>query len=138
VGGPRPQCPHAENVGGLLQGDDMKAASAVFAALGIIVLNVGLLGPVHAQGRAAVATDEQLIRQLSESDLKALYLWCSRAVLEGRLSGTHIPLCSVGYDTLLTRTFGNDFGALLAWSKGQTDGDRKVASVNDGTPAERP
>jgi hypothetical protein len=106
----------------------MKAASVLFATL---VLNVGLLaaGPVHAQGRAAPATDEQLIRQLPEPDLKALYLWCSRAVLEGRLSGMHIPLCSVAYDTLLTRTFGSDFGALLAWSKGQ-EVDSKAASVS--------
>jgi hypothetical protein len=115
----------------------MKAAALVFAALGVIVANAGLLvaEPVHAQGRTATATDEQLIRQLSEPDLKALYLWCSRAVLQGKLSGTHIPLCSIGYDTLLTRTFGSDFGALLAWSKSQTEGE--VAHVRDGAPGDR-
>lgn len=117
----------------------MKAATVVLATLGIIVVNTGLLvsEAVHAQGRSASATDEQVIRQLSEPDLKALYLWCSRTVLEGKLSGTHIPLCSIGYDTLLTRTFGSDFGALLAWSKGQTEAGAKAASASDGAPGNR-
>jgi hypothetical protein len=62
------------------------------------------------------------LETLSEPRLKSLYLTCSRAASRQLLASTEIGFCSVVYETLLTRVFGGDFHALLAWSKRHPDG----------------
>lgn len=95
-----------------------------------IVLSVGVLAAsaptssgdapfgaqqVAAEGNAAVVH----ITQLADADLKAFYLRCSRAAMRGMLGSGETALCSVGYETLLKRTFAGDFTALLAWRRSQ-------------------
>lgn len=70
---------------------------------------------VAADGGAAIAH----ISQLADSDLKAFYLRCTRAALRGVLASGEAALCSVGYETLLRRTFEGDFHALLEWRRAQ-------------------
>jgi len=40
--------------------------------------------------------------------------------MQNSLGSNGIALCSIGYEILLTRTFGGDFFALLAWSRSQS------------------
>jgi hypothetical protein len=70
---------------------------------------------------AAAAPDALRVRleQLSETEVKQFYLGCSGAAMSGRLGGGETAACSVVYDVLLKRHFDGDFGALLAWSRGQ-------------------
>lgn len=70
---------------------------------------------VAAEGSAAIAH----IQQLADSDLKEFYLRCNRAALRGGLGSGEAALCSVGYETLLKRTFEGDFHALLDWRRAQ-------------------
>lgn len=77
-----------------------------------------MLPPPHnAPGEtAATALDA-----LPERCLRALYLRCSDEAIAGRLSRGGIAGCSVVYQTLLERSFGGDFLALLAWSRRQPE-----------------
>jgi hypothetical protein len=59
------------------------------------------------------------LRALPDDQLKTFYLRCSGAALRGALGAGEIAACSLGYETLLARTFGGDFHALLAWSRQQ-------------------
>lgn len=68
---------------------------------------------VAAEGSAAIA----YIQQLADTDLKEFYLRCNRAALRGGLGSGEAALCSVGYETLLKRTFEGDFRALLDWRR---------------------
>jgi hypothetical protein len=68
------------------------------------------------QSEARVATR---LRALPDDQLKAFYLRCSGAALRGELGAGEIATCSLGYHTLLARTFSGDFHALLAWSRQQ-------------------
>ena len=70
---------------------------------------------VAAEGSAAIAR----IQQLADTDLKEFYLRCNRAALRGGLGSGEAALCSVGYETLLKRTFEGDFRALLDWRRAQ-------------------
>ena len=70
---------------------------------------------VAAEGSAATAH----IQQLADTDLKEFYLRCNRAALRGGLGSGEAALCSVGYETLLKRTFEGDFRALLDWRRAQ-------------------
>lgn len=70
---------------------------------------------VAADGSAAIAR----IQQLADADLKEFYLRCSRAAVRGGLGSGEVALCSVGYETLLKRTFEGDFHALLDWRRAQ-------------------
>lgn len=70
---------------------------------------------VAADGSAATAH----IQQLGDADLKEFYLRCNRAALRGGLGSGEAALCSVGYETLLKRTFEGDFLALLDWRRAQ-------------------
>lgn len=70
---------------------------------------------VAADGSAAIAH----IQQLTDSDLKEFYLRCNRAAMRGGLGSGEAALCSVGYETLLKRTFEGDFLALLDWRRAQ-------------------
>jgi len=70
---------------------------------------------VAAEGSVAIA----YIQQLADADLKEFYLRCNRAALRGGLGSGEAALCSVGYETLLKRTFEGDFRALLDWRRAQ-------------------
>jgi hypothetical protein len=70
---------------------------------------------VTADGSAAIAH----IQQLADTDLKEFHLRCNRAALRGGLGSGEAALCSVGYETLLKRTFEGDFRALLDWRRAQ-------------------
>ena len=71
---------------------------------------------------------EDEIRRMPDNELRQMYLRCARVTEQRRLDGDEVVACSVGQDSLLTRTFGGDFDALLAWSK------RELASAADLTP----
>lgn len=106
--------------------------STLFGTLaGAIALSVGLglTAPAHAVDDPTAA-----VRQLPDSDLKVFYLRCARAAGKQALSSGEIALCSVGYQTLLDRTFGGDFLALLAWSSTATDEADFVASSGTVKP----
>ena len=70
---------------------------------------------VAADGFAVIAQ----IQQLPDTDLKEFYLRCNRAALRGGFGSGEAALCSVGYETLLKRTFEGDFRALLDWRRAQ-------------------
>jgi len=50
-------------------------------------------------------------------ELKSAYLSCNRAAAGTRLSSGTIMQCSIVYEELKQRAFGDDFERLLAWSK---------------------
>jgi hypothetical protein len=70
---------------------------------------------VAADGGAAIAR----ITRLADPELKAFYLRCTRAAMRGGMASGEVALCSVGYETLLRRTFSGDFLALLDWRRAQ-------------------
>lgn len=53
-------------------------------------------------------------------ELKALYLRCNGAALQGRLGSAEIGQCSIVYEELKRRAFDGDFDRLLAWSRAQS------------------
>ena len=57
--------------------------------------------------------------RLSEHEIKAFYLRCSREVAERRMDGGEAMMCSVGYDVLLNKHFAGSFESLWAWSRAQ-------------------
>ena len=74
--------------------------------------------------RAAPTDGKTLVIALdstSEHCLQQLYLRCSSEAMQGWLSSGGIAACSVVYETLLKRSFGGDFHALLRWSRQQPD-----------------
>jgi hypothetical protein len=73
-------------------------------------------GPAPESGRTEPPSS--LIAQMSDDDLKALYLRCSRAAMRNQLGGGEIALCSMVYERLLRGTFRGDFHALLEWRRG--------------------
>jgi hypothetical protein len=78
-------------------------------------------------GNREVQTDKVLLQdparrhfeRLSESEIKRYYRACADEAVERRVGGSDTKACSVAYDVLLTRHFGGDFMALLAWSRAQ-------------------
>lgn len=56
-----------------------------------------------------------LFEQLPRHCLQALFLRCSRDAGERLLGLGDAAVCSIGYEALLSREFGGDFNALLAW-----------------------
>lgn len=75
------------------------------------------------------------LHELSERDLKARYLQCSQAALQGQLGSQEIALCSLGYEVLLRRVFGGDYLALFAWSR--SEGGRGATVAGDAATAAR-
>ena len=73
------------------------------------------------------------IQRLPDADLKEFYLRCNRAALRGGLGSGEVALCSVGYETLLKRTFEGDFHALLDWRRAQQG---KRVSPREAMPGE--
>jgi hypothetical protein len=99
------------------------AAAATMLVVGIGLVLAGELPsktpaqPLAAHhDRAAVKLDE-----LSDADLKSVYIDCSQAAAQRALGAGEIAMCSTVYERLLTRTFSGDFGALLAWSRQHPD-----------------
>lgn len=95
-------------------------------ALVIVSGSSGVLAaetPIAVQARDAIAADDPVsrvlarIEQMSEADLKAFYLQCSREAVHGRLSTSDIAFCSVGYERLLKWTFRGNFVELLEWRR---------------------
>jgi len=80
-------------------------------AAGLVVV----LASAGATGQTApAATNELTVEQL-----KSAYLVCNGAALAGRLGSGDIAQCSLVYEDLKQRAFGNDFEQLLAWSRAQ-------------------
>ena len=100
-------------------------------SLGAAALNAALMTPAFAQAHlSGSAPDGRIpaiaaVERLSEPELKAFYMHCSRAAMRRGLGGGDIALCSVGYEVLLKRAFRGDFQALLAWSKSQPESERR-------------
>jgi hypothetical protein len=57
--------------------------------------------------------------RLNEREIKRYYHACTDEAVNRRIGSSEIAVCSVAYDVLLTRHFGGDFIALLAWSRAQ-------------------
>jgi hypothetical protein len=84
--------------------------------------------------RDAFSQGESLLARLNatpESCLQTLYLRCSSEAIRGRLGRGEIAACSVVYETLLKRSFGGDFDALLAWSRQQADDAAEHFSIRE-------
>ena len=64
-------------------------------------------------------------------ELKRTYLECERAAVAGGLGGGDTMRCSVVYEELKRRAFGNDFRLLKAWS----DSQLRPVSVSHATVA---
>ncbi len=111
----------------------MNASTRVFTAIASIAFPVGALTASSTQAQeSGRAPDHEsrlisAIQGLAEPDLKATYLGCSRDALLGTLDWDEIAACSVVYETLLTREFGGDFFALLAWSKSRSTDPAEIA-----------
>src|SRR5688572_8292255 len=61
-----------------------------------------------------VAIEQQVSTQLrttTEDELKGAYSDCSREAMRRGLGSGEAALCSIVYETLLTRVFGGDFEA---------------------------
>lgn len=86
-----------------------------------------------ARGVDAEAMFTAALNELSEQDLKARYVQCSNAALQGLLGSQEIALCSLGYEALLRRVFRGDYLALFAWSK--SVGMRGAAVAGEPTAA---
>ena len=56
---------------------------------------------------------------MSVDAVKSIYVQCSDQSVGRRLGGGEVAYCSTVYNVLLTRHFGGDFSALLAWSRRQ-------------------
>ena len=75
-------------------------------------------------GSPAVFDREHLAARfeaLPESDLKVLYLSCSRESSQRLLDPGEAAFCSTAGEALKRRSFGGDFDALLAWWRAQRD-----------------
>lgn len=81
-------------------------------------LAVGLM-VVLASAGATGQTAPAATNDLTVEQLKSAYLACNGAALTGRLGSGDIAQCSLVYEDLKQRAFGNDFEQLLAWSRAQ-------------------
>lgn len=111
----------------------MSLSTRVLTGLANCLVTVGVLTTSGIQAQElgpALDHESRLVaalRELPEYDLKAFYLRCSRVAVQRSLGSNEIALCSLGYEVLLKRTFGGDFFALLAWSRGQSMQDTETA-----------
>lgn len=69
------------------------------------------------------------LAQLPAATVKQVYAQCSAVSLTRRPGDGEAAMCSIVYDVLLTRHFGGDFHALLAWSRQQ---QQRAAARPDG------
>jgi len=95
----------------------MKPQSRVLATAGCAVLCATALAQTAADIRVLSPQQQFLARfeRLSDAQLKEYFLRCSRDATERLLALDEGALCSAAQDALKNRSFGGDFGALLAW-----------------------
>lgn len=107
---------------------DAAARIVMAAALGASCLGAFAQEHVIAARAAPLAGDPDGTEHRAEvalqadptiGELKALYLRCSDAALQGRLASAEIGQCSIVYEELKRRAFDGDFDRLLAWSRAQ-------------------
>ncbi len=105
----------------------MKPINASPLVLALALAGTGALASEERKDDAsAEITPAKLvdsIEQMTEAELKAFYLRCTREAVGGRLNRGHIALCSVGYERLLKSTFQGNFVALLEWRRGLQRGE---------------
>jgi hypothetical protein len=93
----------------------------------VAAICVAFAGAAPAQTPADLSVwfqREQIYRQtegLAEADLKALFLLCSRDAAERMLGFEEGARCVIVLEVLKKRSFGGDFGALLAWWRSHRD-----------------
>ena len=73
-------------------------------------------GVLAAPGSGAMRTR---LEAMSEKEVKDFYTRCSEESIAQRLDGGEAMACSIGYEVLLQKHFGGDFGRLLVWSRGR-------------------
>jgi len=111
----------------------MNASTRLSNTLASCLIAVTALAAAPVQAQALRPASETGCRgvahpdSLAELELKAYYLSCSDAAVEGRLDWSEIALCSIAYERLLRQTFEGDFLALLAWSRSQDGRERRDA-----------
>lgn len=108
--------PPARSVGRCRQ--RLRLRLAALASAAAVLAGCASPPPLAPRADEAAAT---ALDTLPETCLQALYLRCSDEAIAGRLSRGGIAGCSVVYQTLLERSFGGDFLALLAWSRRQPE-----------------
>jgi hypothetical protein len=113
----------------------MLAAAALFWACLSATAQAEPSAHAGSASAAASAPADELrhrFETLPASELKQVYVQCSRRALERRLDGGEACFCSTAYDVLLKAHFGGDFAALLGWSRQQGD-DQTAASAARAT-----
>ncbi|HTN49007.1 MAG TPA: hypothetical protein VMK32_06220 [Burkholderiaceae bacterium] len=85
----------------------------------------------RAAGAEPAVAMEDLVGQMSEADLKRLYLRCAHASEQRRLDPDEIKACSVGWNALLARVFDGSFEAMLAWYEQELRSGIEVAQRTD-------
>jgi hypothetical protein len=110
----------------------LSVARRDIAAVSIIAAGIAL--PANAQQQHLVSHEQVQIKlqALPEPELKEAYLHCSREATHRLLGNGEIALCSIVYETLLSRIFAGDFDALLAWSRQSSGHTLENASAKVG------
>jgi hypothetical protein len=95
----------------------MKPRSRVLATAGCAVLCATALAQTAVNVRVLSPQEHFFARfeRLSDAQLKAYFLRCSRDASERLLALDEGALCSAAGDALKNRSFASDFRALLEW-----------------------
>lgn len=112
------------------------SAARRIAGIALITVAVGTSASTSAQQVEIMSNEQQAVTRLHilpEPELKDVYLHCSRESTQRVMGYGEIALCSMVYETLLTRIFAGDFDALLAWSKANSDYTRESNSTASGS-----
>ncbi|HVJ60086.1 MAG TPA: hypothetical protein VM528_05945 [Burkholderiaceae bacterium] len=95
---------------------------AFSAAAAVAEPSAPVSSPAADGGRTPVVPDRLQVRQavlgMAEPDLRSLFLACDRASRQSLLSLDEATVCVAASDVLVARSFGGDYGALLAWWRG--------------------
>jgi hypothetical protein len=134
-----PLAPPAESKGFSAQGTGSALRGQTTRLVGDPDAGASARGNVQTtKGASAIApvagTSDPLrarLEALTEHEAKQFYLDCSDAALHGTHVRASTTACSVSYDVLLSRHFGGDFHALLAWSRSQRH-ESAEAAANSG------
>jgi len=92
---------------------------------GVALVVLAGVGPVAAQDAVmlgSLGSRQQIsvaLEQLSDAQLKQLFLRCDRDASQRLLGLDEAIPCGMALDSLLRRGFGGDFDALLAWWREQ-------------------
>ena len=112
------------------------SAARRIAGIALITVAVGTSASTSAQQVEIMSNEQQAVTRLHilpEPELKDVYLHCLRESTQRVMGYGEIALCSMVYETLLTRIFAGDFDALLAWSKANSDYTRESNSTASGS-----